>query len=259
MRASAPEPANSRARRIGTVATRPRPIDHRVLPSKPMTSIAWFRRDLRLEDNPAWSAACADGPVVAVFVLEPGLLAATGTPRQDLFLGAVHSLAAELRDAGGTLHILAGPATSAIPAAVAAVKPTSVHCNADPSPFARHRDAAVTEVVGERLRQHWGNSVHAPGTVLTQKGTLSQVFTPFSRSAPNRSVRYELMARPIAPRSRWPNTSRRVLPNWKYIGCSARSFRVRLLVRVPGSAFMRANSSRTSALMPASCGRNPSL
>ena len=146
-----------------------------------MTSIAWFRRDLRLEDNPAWSAACADGPVVAVFVLEPGLLAATGTPRQDLFLGAVHSLATELRDAGGTLHILAGPATSAIPAAVAAVKPTSVHCNADPSPFARHRDAAVTEVVGERLQQHWGNSVHAPGTVLTQKGTLSQVFTPFSK------------------------------------------------------------------------------
>lgn len=146
-----------------------------------MTSIAWFRRDLRLDDNPAWSAACAEGPVAAVFVLEPGLLAAAGNQRRNVFLGAVDALRVELAEAGGTLHVLAGPATTAIPAAVETLGATSVHCNADPSPFARARDDALDRALGQRLIAHWGNSVHAPGTVLTQKGTLSQVFTPFSK------------------------------------------------------------------------------
>lgn len=146
-----------------------------------MTSIVWFRRDLRLEDNPAWSAACADGPVAAVFVLEPGLLAAAGARRRDLFLGSVAALGDELRRAGGTLHVVDGPARTAIPAALGATDATTVHFNADPSPFARRRDTAVTRTLGDRAVVHWGNSVHAPGTVLTQKGTLSQVFTPFSK------------------------------------------------------------------------------
>ncbi|MGB5756001.1 MAG: deoxyribodipyrimidine photo-lyase, partial [Acidimicrobiales bacterium] len=33
-------------------------------------SVFWFRRDLRLADNPALAAAAAEGPVVGVFVLD---------------------------------------------------------------------------------------------------------------------------------------------------------------------------------------------
>ena len=144
-----------------------------------MTSIAWFRRDLRLEDNPAWSAACADGPVVAVLVLESGLLNAAGPARRDMFLGSVAALMNELHQAGGTLHVVGGPATKAIPAAAEATGASSVHYNADPSPFARRRDDRIARALGGAAVPHWGNAVHAPGTVLTQKGTLSQVFTPF--------------------------------------------------------------------------------
>lgn len=32
-----------------------------------MTSVLWFRRDLRLRDNPALLAAAGDGPVLPVF------------------------------------------------------------------------------------------------------------------------------------------------------------------------------------------------
>lgn len=146
-----------------------------------MTSIAWFRRDLRLEDNPAWSAACADGPVVAVFVLESSLLEAAGPHRRSMLLRAVGALGDDLRRVGGDLHVVTGPAARVIPEMAAATGATSVHFNADPSPFARRRDAAVSNALGEGAVRHWGNSVHAPGTVLTQKGTLSQVFTPFSK------------------------------------------------------------------------------
>ena len=37
--------------------------------------IAWFRRDLRLDDNPAWAAATAGhGRVLALYVIDPALL-----------------------------------------------------------------------------------------------------------------------------------------------------------------------------------------
>lgn len=36
-----------------------------------MTSVVWFRRDLRVEDNPALAAGVRSGKVIAVFVWAP--------------------------------------------------------------------------------------------------------------------------------------------------------------------------------------------
>ena len=47
-----------------------------------MTSIMWFRRDLRLRDNPALRAAAADGPVLGLFVLDPVLWRSAGPSRR---------------------------------------------------------------------------------------------------------------------------------------------------------------------------------
>src|SRR4051794_24435924 len=37
------------------------------------SSVMWFRRDLRLGDNPALLEACADGSVLPLFLLDPAL------------------------------------------------------------------------------------------------------------------------------------------------------------------------------------------
>ena len=42
----------------------------------------WFRRDLRLADNPALLEACADGPVLPLFVLDPALWGPSGPVRR---------------------------------------------------------------------------------------------------------------------------------------------------------------------------------
>ena len=34
-------------------------------------TVVWFRRDLRLRDNPALTAALADGDVLPLFVVDP--------------------------------------------------------------------------------------------------------------------------------------------------------------------------------------------
>lgn len=36
----------------------------------PAPVILWFRQDLRLEDNPALRAAAAEGPLVALYILD---------------------------------------------------------------------------------------------------------------------------------------------------------------------------------------------
>lgn len=142
--------------------------------------IVWFRRDLRLDDNPAWAAAtAAHDEVVALFVLEPALLDTAGRFRRDQLLAHLHALDARLRALGGSLVIREGPAVAAIPRLVAECNGSAVYFNADATPFATKRDEEVVAAVGDAVHIFHGNTVHEPGSVLTQKGTLSQVFTPF--------------------------------------------------------------------------------
>lgn len=56
---------------------------------------------------------------------------------------------------------------------------STVHWNSDTTPYAVRRDQRVEATLGERVKTYWGTLVHEPGRVLTQKGTLSKVFTPF--------------------------------------------------------------------------------
>ena len=47
--------------------------------------ICWFRKDLRLTDNPAWTNACLAGQVIAVFVLEQSLVNSASSLKRDVF------------------------------------------------------------------------------------------------------------------------------------------------------------------------------
>src|SRR5215218_4304075 len=76
------------------------------------TSVMWFRRDLRLRDNPALLAACAAGEVVPLFVLDRLLWSRSGDPRRAYLAG---SLAALARSTGGALVVRAGDPAEVVP------------------------------------------------------------------------------------------------------------------------------------------------
>jgi deoxyribodipyrimidine photo-lyase len=145
--------------------------------------LVWFRRDLRLEHNPAWDDATArhDG-VVAAFVVEPTLMASGATTRRDLLVAHLRALDAALAERGGALTIVEGPAWRAIPRLADAIDATAVYANADVSPYARRRDERTENSSEVPLHLHDGLFVHRPGTVLTQAGDVSKVFTPFFRT-----------------------------------------------------------------------------
>jgi deoxyribodipyrimidine photo-lyase len=145
--------------------------------------LVWFRRDLRLEHNPAWDDATArHDEVLAAFVVEPVLMAAGADVRRQLLIGHLRALDAALADRGGALALVEGPAWQAIPRLAEAIGAGTVYANADVSPLARRRDERTADALGVELSLHHGLFVHRPGAVLTQAGDVSKVFTPFFRA-----------------------------------------------------------------------------
>lgn len=147
--------------------------------------LMWFRRDLRLGDNPALLAAGADNAeVVPVFVIDPRFVQ-SGAPRLAFLHDCLTSLDASLRQASGTgLVIRHGDPAQVIPALAHDLGADSVVVSRDYSPYGRTRDAAVAEMLqgsGCRLRGVGSPYAVDPGKVRKGDGDPYAVFTPFSK------------------------------------------------------------------------------
>ncbi len=153
-----------------------------------MPAVLWFRRDLRLADNPALLAAVAqaradgDGRVVPLFALDPVLWANAGAVRQAALVASMRSLGASL---GGNLLIAHGAPAEVVPRVAAAAGARSVHCAADFGPYGQRRDATVEEALtalGVTLERTGSPYAVAPGRVMKADQTPYRVFTPFYRA-----------------------------------------------------------------------------
>jgi deoxyribodipyrimidine photo-lyase len=145
-----------------------------------MSALVWFRRDLRLRDNPAWANATLDHDAVeGIFVLDPRLLDGAGALRRDLLFEHLLALDASLRRLGGGLTIAIGAPESIVPEI--ADRHTAIYWNRDYTPFSVRRDTIVQESVGGPVACFDGAVIHPPSSVLTGDGTPYRVFTPYFR------------------------------------------------------------------------------
>lgn len=143
-----------------------------------MSGLAWFRRDLRLSDNPAWSAATRNHDMVeAVFVLDPRLWDGALPQRRSLLAAHLGALDASLRHRGGRLRVLEGNPPDVI--TFAAASHDAVYWNNDYTPYAIERDAAVVNRVARPIERFDGGVIHPPGSIRTGSGTPYRVFSPF--------------------------------------------------------------------------------
>jgi deoxyribodipyrimidine photo-lyase len=146
------------------------------------TAIWWARRDLRLMDNQALTAALADADqVIPVFVLDPALLDSprVGPKRVAFLFGGLHTLDRDLRSRGGRLVVRHGDPADELAMLVAESGAEMIFAEEDFSPYARERDSRVAERLP--LKLEGSPVVHPPGTILKADGTPYTVFTPFSR------------------------------------------------------------------------------
>ena len=145
-----------------------------------VTRLLWFRRDLRLHDQPALLEAAADrADVLACYVLDPRLTSAAG-PRRLQFL---YDSLRELHDAlDGRLLVTRGRPETRIPNLAKAIGATSVHISADFSPFGTRRDDAVRAALGDVVLHAAGSPyLVSPGRVVKDDGEPYKVFTPYYR------------------------------------------------------------------------------
>jgi deoxyribodipyrimidine photo-lyase len=154
----------------------------------PSTSIVWLRRDLRVHDHPALSAAAARSEcVLPLYVLDERLIGgrfASG-PRHAFLLACLRELDAALEQLGGGLCVTAGRPEEVVAEVARAHGAQTVHWTSDVSPFALRRDRAVTEALraaGIEASPHGGNYCADVSRPRTKGGKPYAVFTPFWRS-----------------------------------------------------------------------------
>ena len=176
----------------------------------------WFRRDLRLADNPALLLASNSGTIVPVFVLDPRLTGTSGAPRLAFLLRCLQALDEAL---GGGLVLRTGNPAKEIPRLAAESGASAVVATADFGPYGRDRDAMVAGRLADRdVTFELVESPYAvrPGSITKTDGTPYQVFTAFyrvwreqSRPAPAPAPRELAIAYDIAsdPRPREPDVT----------------------------------------------------
>jgi deoxyribodipyrimidine photo-lyase len=139
-----------------------------------MTTLCWFRQDLRLHDNPALVAACEDGDVIPVYVLDDAAQMGGAS-----LWWLHHSLAALQKQLPG-LILRRGHSASELLAIAAQTGATRIHANRHYEPWWRE---AESELAAEcDLALHHGNQLADPASILTGGGGRYKVFTPWWRN-----------------------------------------------------------------------------
>ena len=178
----------------------------------------WFRRDLRLTDNPAlsWASRTAR-PVIPVFILDEdfGSRPVGGASRWWLH-GSLYALHAALRKMGSRLILRRGPAGAAIAALARETRASSIVWNRlyDPAIIRQDTDIeAQCEAAGMATHSFNAALLFEPWTIRTGNGSPYRVFTPFWRRCLQQDFAFPGTERPalVSPAS-WPATE--ALETW---------------------------------------------
>ena len=150
-------------------------------------TIMWFRRDLRLADNPALSAAVEAGEVIPAFVIDPRLLQSerVGEKRVAWLVANLAALDESLRERGSRLIVRRGDPPAMLGQLAHETRAQRLVFNVDLSPYARRRDRRVSlelERNGLTVEAFDDVSLHHPEDVVTMTGRPYQVFTAFKRA-----------------------------------------------------------------------------
>jgi len=172
----------------------------------------WFRRDLRLADNPALLEAISSSDnIVPVFILDKKLIDATGNKRLA-YLG--QSLRALDDSLGNTLHVMVGDQIKVLNELSSRYGATSIHISAEYEPYGVARDARI-EAAGLALTKTGSPYAVAPGRVRKPSdGTPYRVYTPFYKAWCSHGWR-PAAARPEKINAITPGENDRNFPDWE--------------------------------------------
>jgi len=147
------------------------------------TAIVWFRRDLRLSDNPALHAAYENGySIIPLYILDDE------PPEDGTEMGGAHrvwlhhSLTSLDKDLSSRLVLEKGDAKTIIPDLIKKTGAQAVFWNRCYEPWSINRDKEIkSDLEDNDIEVHSSNGslLWEPWTIKNQSGGFYKVFTPF--------------------------------------------------------------------------------
>ncbi|MBV6631458.1 MAG: deoxyribodipyrimidine photo-lyase [Alphaproteobacteria bacterium] len=155
------------------------------------TFLHWFRRDLRLADNPALMAAIdatrsAGGELLLLYIHDDEGAGewAWGGAHQWWLDKSLKSLSDDVSKIGGSLVLKSGDASKIIDEVVEAHNIQAVFWNRCYEPFAIARDKQIKQGLKDRgveVESFNGSVLNEPWTIKTKTGGPYRVYTPYWR------------------------------------------------------------------------------
>ncbi|MEI6294529.1 MAG: deoxyribodipyrimidine photo-lyase [Actinomycetes bacterium] len=173
-------------------------------------SLFWFRRDLRLADNPALrDALSAADETLLLFIMDDAIAERSG-PFRRAYLA--DSLARLDESVSGRLAVVSGTTVEVLRELTARYNFSSIHAAREFAPYgvAREREIAAAGIEVEYTGSPYAI---APGRVCKPDGTNYRVYTPFFRAWQSHGWRAPLAA-PRGPQFVEPAATERNLPSW---------------------------------------------
>jgi deoxyribodipyrimidine photo-lyase len=149
--------------------------------------ILWFRRDLRLADNPALNQAHATGrPIVPVYIHDEGSTVRPAGAASLWWLDkSLRALSAAIAERGGRLILRRGDSEAELRRLIEETGAECVFMNRLFEPDASTRDSDIAhglKAEGVDCRGFNGSLLCRPGGVLNGTGGPYKVFTPFMKA-----------------------------------------------------------------------------
>ncbi len=144
-------------------------------------TLVWFRRDLRLRDHEALSAAVArGGPIIPVFIYDEAVSDLGAAPAWRMAAAVVH-FKDMLKSIGSDLILRRGPAQKVLQDLVSETGAGAVYWSRSYDPQYQSRDATIKSTLKEAgitAQSFTGHLLFEPWSVQTKTGGFYKVFTP---------------------------------------------------------------------------------
>ncbi len=185
--------------------------------------ILWFRKDLRLSDNHALSAAVDHGgAVIPVYIRDDknGLSGALGGAQEWWLHHSLEALSRALNKAGSKLILLSGDAEKVLKKLVSDTGASSIFWNRRYDPQGIEIDSEIKtnfRDAGLEVESFAGQLLHEPSRLKTKTGGPYRVYTPFWRAMEAGQEPDEPLSAPsklVSP-SHWPKSE--ALGDWKLL------------------------------------------
>lgn len=160
--------------------------------------IIWFRRDLRLADNPALDAAVkSKRPLILLYILETDMRRKEGAAKKVWLHHSLLSLAKDIQSRGGQLILKQGTAKLVLDELIKQTGASAIYWNRRYTENGREIDAAIKLDLKARsleVKSFNANLLTEPWAIKTKTGGFYKVFTPYWRA-----VRAQLSVEAVLP------------------------------------------------------------